>query len=130
MIHCDVWGPYRVQSSCGARYFLTIIDDFSRTVWTYLLLEKSEVQNVLQNFCAMAMKQFDKEVKTVRSDNGTEFMCLARYFREKGITHQTSCVATPQQNGRVERKHMHILNVARSLLFGGNSLFVFGEWQF
>ena len=62
-------------------------------------------------------EQFSKSVKTVRSDNGTEFMCLSSYFREHGILHQTSCVGTPQQNGHVERKHRHILNVARALLF-------------
>lgn len=100
LIHCDVWGPYRVASSCGAVYFLTIVDDFSRSVWTYLLLAKSEVKTVLKNFCSMTEKQFGKQVKLVRSDNGTEFMCLASYFRESGILHQNSCVSTPQQNGR------------------------------
>ena len=32
IIHCDIWGPYRVSSWCGAHYFLTIVDDFSRSV--------------------------------------------------------------------------------------------------
>ena len=29
LIHCDIWGPYRDPSSCGAHYFLTIVDDTS-----------------------------------------------------------------------------------------------------
>jgi len=32
LIHCDVWGPYRTPSYSGARYFLTIVDDYSRGV--------------------------------------------------------------------------------------------------
>ncbi|XP_071704621.1 uncharacterized protein [Rutidosis leptorrhynchoides] len=34
-------------------------------------------------------------------------------FRTKGIVHQTSCAYTPQQNGIAERKHRHLLKVAR-----------------
>lgn len=120
LIHCDLWGPYRVPSSCGARYFLTIFDDFSRAVWVYLLLEKSEVKVVLPKFVSMVLCQFNQQVKTVRTDNGLEFLGLAKYFSDNDIIHQTSCVYTPQQNGRVERKHRHILEVSRALMFQAN----------
>lgn len=42
------------------------------------------------------------------------------FFREHGILHETSCVHTPQQNGRAERKHRHILNISRALRFQAN----------
>lgn len=113
----DFLGPYRVPASSGSVYFLTVVDDFSRAVWTHLLLAKSEVRNVIQRFCAYTEKQFGQPVQMVRSDNGTDFMCLRGFFQDKGIIHQTSCENTPHQNGRVERKHIHILNVARALLF-------------
>lgn len=56
----------------------------------------------------------------VRSDNGTEFICMKKYFLEHGIIFQTTCTGTPQQNGRVERKHRNILNATRALRFQGN----------
>ncbi|GJV79312.1 putative RNA-directed DNA polymerase [Tanacetum coccineum] len=87
----DVWGPYKVQSREGYEYFFfTIVDDFS-------------------------------SVKIFRSDNGTEFInqSMDKFCKEKGILYQTSCPYTPQQNGVAERKHRHLLNVARALMFQG-----------
>ena len=86
-------------------------------MWTFLLLEKSQVKKVVGNFCAYADAQFGKTIKKVSSDNGTEFMCLSSFFKNKGVVHQSSCVGAPQQNNSVERKHCHLLNVVRSLLF-------------
>ncbi|KAJ4808040.1 Retroelement pol polyprotein-like [Rhynchospora pubera] len=119
LMHCDIWGPYRVASHGGAHYFLTIVDDFSQSVWVYLMGEKKETSDLLISFCKLVRNQFGKCVKYVRSDNGLEFKTesIKKFFSENGILHQTSCVYTPQQNGRVERKHRHILNVARALRF-------------
>lgn len=72
---------------------------------------------MVQNFYAYAETQFGKRIKKVQSDNGTEFLRFSSFFKSKGIIHQTPCVGTPQQNGRVGRKHRHLLNVARSLMF-------------
>lgn len=63
----------------------------------------------------MVETQFNSKVKIVHSDNGPEFK-LENFYALKGIVHQSSCVNTPQQNGVAERKHRHLLNVARALL--------------
>ncbi|GKD00693.1 ribonuclease H-like domain-containing protein [Tanacetum coccineum] len=43
LVNFDLWGPYRVVSKEGHRYFLTIVDDFTRAVWVYLLKSKEDV---------------------------------------------------------------------------------------
>lgn len=120
IVHCDLWGLYNTPSSCGACYFLTIVDDYSRAVWVFLLINKAEVFKTFISFVAMIKRQFSQNIKIAHSDNGTKFNCLEDYFSKNGILFQTSCIGTPQQNGRVERKHRHILNVARALRFQGN----------
>ena len=55
----------------------------------------------------------------IRSDNALEFESApcTQFFADLGIIHQTSCVNRPQQNGRVERKHRNVLEMARVLRF-------------
>ncbi|KAJ0830242.1 putative RNA-directed DNA polymerase [Helianthus annuus] len=122
LIHLDLWGPYKVTSYEGFKYFLTVVDDFSRTVWCYLLTNKTEVFDNLCSFYELVLTQFEKKIKVIRSDNGTEFVNnqMNMFCKNRGILHQTSCAYTPQQNGVVERKHRHLLNTARALMFQSN----------
>lgn len=80
---------------------------------------KSDVHGIIPRFCAFVSKKISTTVKMFRSDNACE-LTFADYFAKQGIVHQYSCVETPQQNSVVERKHQHLLNVARSLLFQSN----------
>lgn len=41
-IRSDLWGPSRTPTLGGNKYFITLIEDFSRKVWIYLLKSKDE----------------------------------------------------------------------------------------
>ncbi|KAK2388029.1 putative mitochondrial protein [Trifolium repens] len=119
IVHMDIWGPLAIPSMLGFKYFFTIVDDRSRFTWIYLMKLKSEASTHIKSFHAMVKTQFNTNIKCIRTNNGTEFL-LKDFYNENGILHQCSCVATPQQNGIVERKHQHILGTARALLFQSN----------
>ncbi|PKU71260.1 Retrovirus-related Pol polyprotein from transposon TNT 1-94 [Dendrobium catenatum] len=122
LIHMDVWGPSPVASNDGFRYFLVLIDDYTKYTWVYLLKQKNEVSSFLVNFINYIEKQFNTAVHTLRSDGGTEFnnSHLKNFTLSRGITHQFSCPYTPQQNGVSERKIRHISETARTLLLDAN----------
>ena len=81
---------------------------------------KSETQGLLKLFITFVHTQFNCQVKNIRSDNGLEFISLKPFLSTHGILLQNSCSYTPQQNGVVERKHRHLLNVGRALRFQAN----------
>ena len=116
LIHCDIWGPYHLNSHSGHRFFLTLVDDCTRFTWIFLLKQKSDVAQAIHKFFNFVLTQFDKRIKQFRFDNAKE-LAFTEFFNDKGVMHQFPCVETPQQNLVVERKHQHLLNVARALYF-------------
>ena len=99
LIHVDTWGPYHTKMHVGHRYFLTIVDDYTRATWTHLMVTKDEAVSLLKSFVTMARTQFEGKVKVIRLDNALELSKsyeVLEFFANTGITHQTSCVQTPQ----------------------------------
>ena len=116
LIHIDIWGAFHISTIAGHKFFLTIADDCTRATWIYLLRAKSDVLTIFLDFYNFVFNQYNTTIKSVRSDNASE-LAFIDFFHSKGISPYHSCVDTPEQNSMVERKHQHILNVARALLF-------------
>lgn len=87
LIHCDVWGPYRIPSITGLQASLYIVSDFSRVTWVYMMKHKSEVSKLLISFLNMSETPFNGKVKQIRTDNGTEFKSLEllKFYEDKGM---------------------------------------------
>lgn len=122
LLHMDLWGPFPIASLNGERYFYTIVDDFSRATWTYLIHDKVQVLDIVKSFMSMVKTQFSVTPKKVRSDNGTELVNTkcSQLLSELGIIHQRTMPYCPQQNGVVERKHRHLVETARALRLHAN----------
>jgi hypothetical protein len=57
LVHCDLWGRYHRPSLSGAHSFLTIVDDYTRGTWVYLLREKSETHKIFVQWCGGSLEQ-------------------------------------------------------------------------
>ena len=71
--HLDIWGSYEVSNVCRAHYFLTIVDDFTRTTWTQFLQNKTQVSAAIIHFFHMVQTWFYAHITMVWSDNDIEF---------------------------------------------------------
>ena len=91
------------------------MDDYSRATWTYLLYHKSQTFTTFKHFLSMIFTQFQKRIKVIRLDNGGEFTSrdFHAYFLQHGIIHM--CIYTIAK--LVERKHKHLMQLARALIF-------------
>ncbi|CAI7854931.1 unnamed protein product [Closterium sp. NIES-53] len=87
-LHMDVWGPARVRGQGHERYFLLVVDDYSRYTTVFPLRSK---------------------------DRGGEFSSdlLRAFCRLEGIRQTFTLPASPQQNGIAEHRIGMVMDVAR-----------------
>jgi len=120
LIHMDtVSSPD--TSLYGNKYFLTILDDYTRYAWVYFMKSKADTFNTFIKWYKRIKNIFNYNVKHIRTDNGTEFCNnqFDKFYDENGIEHQNSIAYNPQQNGRVERLQGTLIYNAGSMLKGG-----------
>ncbi|KAF5097937.1 hypothetical protein D0Z03_000412 [Geotrichum reessii] len=120
-LHTDVSGPKPIANIDGSKYFVTIIDEYTRYTFVELIKTKGEVKTVLIDFINRVENYFSYEnykVSSIRSDNGGEYIVgeLANFCALRGIDHQFTVPRKPEQNGLAERMNRTLTEKARCLL--------------
>ena len=119
-VHSDLWGPSKTLTHGGGSYFLSIIDDYSRRVWVFVLKTKSDTFEKFKEWHTLIENQKGTKLKGLRTDNGLEFVSeqFNEFCRLKVIKRHMTVPRTPQQNGLAECMNMTLLERVRCMLLG------------
>jgi hypothetical protein len=102
-IHTDLG---EMQSGIGNyQYFLLLVDEHTRYIWSYPMVKKSEVQQIYTRFEAMLKTQFGRTIKSLRSDNAGEIISnkFQDHIEDTGTFFEVSIAYAHEQNGLAER---------------------------
>ncbi|CAI7873624.1 unnamed protein product [Closterium sp. NIES-53] len=121
-LHMDVWGPARVSGQGRERYFLLVVENYTRYTTVFPLRSKGEVSAVLIPWIHAVRlqhrEQFREDFRVLRlqSDRGGEFSSdlLRDFCRGEGILQSFTLPDSPQQNGIAEHRIGLVMEVART----------------
>ncbi len=97
---------------------MSLIDDFSRKVWIYILKAKDEALEKYKVWKALVENQYGFKLKCLGTDNGLEFCNkeFESFCQSHGIKRHKIVRFTPQQNGLAERMNRTLVDKTRCLL--------------
>ncbi|CAI7781174.1 unnamed protein product [Closterium sp. NIES-54] len=121
-LHMDVWGPARVSGQGRERYFLLVVDDYTRYTTVFPLRSNGQVVDVLIPWIRTVRLQLrerfaqDLPVLRLHSDRGGEFSStlLWDFCRGEGILQTFTLPDSPQQNGIAECHIGLVMEVAHT----------------
>lgn len=92
LLHIDIWGPYKILTVIGHRFFLIIVDDHSKMIWVFLMKFKSDSVVLFISIVKMVNVQFEKQVKMIKTNDEFEFFSkeFFNFLIHSGIGHQSS----------------------------------------
>ncbi|CAI7865829.1 unnamed protein product, partial [Closterium sp. NIES-54] len=121
-LHMDVWGPARVSGQSRERYFLLVVDDYTRYTTVFPLRSKGQVVDVLIPWIHTVRLQLrerfgqDLPVLHLHFDRGGEFS--SNLWRDfccgEGILQSFTLPDSPQESGIAERRIGLVMEVTRT----------------
>jgi hypothetical protein len=103
LLFLDVWSPAPQNSVNNKRFYLNVVDDFSKYTWLYSLETKSKVCATFLRFKQLVETYFNTKIISVLSDNDDK-------FRPSNLSHfngnllSTKLSTYPSSNGNYRKK--------------------------
>jgi transposase InsO family protein len=118
IVHTELVGPTREKGLKCEKYFMLLVDDYTRMTAVLFLKNQSEDFENFNIYKEMVENEMDSKIKCLRFDNGGEFTSkeFMDYYNNHGIKRKFFVARTPQQNGVVERKNRKVQEMARTML--------------
>nr|GEV51785.1 integrase, catalytic region, zinc finger, CCHC-type, peptidase aspartic, catalytic [Tanacetum cinerariifolium] len=124
-----------LTGSQGNNLYTLSLGDMMASSPICLLSKASKTMSWLWHRCLShlnfgVINHLARQVRRIRTDNKTEFVnqTLREYYKQVGISHETSVARSPQQNDVVERCNRTLIKAARTMLiYAQASLFLWAE---
>jgi IS30 family transposase len=97
LLHGDICSPITPPTPNGNRYFLLLVDDYSRYMWICLLPSKDVAADAIKRVQAAAERKSGKKLITLCTDSGGEFaaMDFIKYYADLGVHRQLTTPYSP-----------------------------------
>ncbi|KAJ4726034.1 Retrovirus-related Pol polyprotein from transposon TNT 1-94 [Melia azedarach] len=106
-IHSDCWGPSRVESLGSHRYFVSMIDDFSRMTWVFIMKHKSEA---FKNF-----RQWKALVEIYRDRSKKKLFLSQKGYIQKILSRFGMSTAKPIDTPSAANAHLSVAFAPKSV---------------
>lgn len=112
----------------GDQYMVIITDSKTRMRWAIMSPTKDQIAPLLVQWIETIQHQYDKKVRVIFKDGGTEFLRIKPHCEKHGIRTDVSAPNTPEQNGISDSSNKVILQKARSMLIDANMPAIYWPW--
>uniref|UniRef100_A0AAV1VBX8 Integrase catalytic domain-containing protein n=1 Tax=Peronospora matthiolae TaxID=2874970 RepID=A0AAV1VBX8_9STRA len=128
VICSDLKGPMTPADRLKNRYMVNFIDHYSNYCRVFLAPTRDKAAKKFEHFLAWFEKSFDCRIHVLRTDGGGEYMNVDLFCKAAGVERQNSEARNQASNGKAERMHRTVLNMARSMIFANRlPLYFWGD---
>ena len=97
LVHGDLCGPITSAMHVRRKYFILLVDDYSRFMWLQLLTSKTEAAEAVKKFKARAEAESGKKLCVLRTNRDGEFTSVefAAYCTDQGVVRHHTAPYSP-----------------------------------